>query len=77
MSLESFISEHTSEYILVPNIVRRLTQKFNQVIPVFLWLTREGNTTALEMMDGKQIRLLTAFPRRPKVLSPNGIAMTP
>ncbi len=76
MSLESFISEHTAEYILVPNIVRRLTQKFNQVIPVFLWLTREGNTTALEMMDGKQIRLLTAFPRRPKVLSPNGIAMT-
>jgi len=76
MSLESFISEHSAEYILVPNIVSRLSRKFTQVIPVFLWLTREGNTTALQMMDGKQIRLLTAFPRRPKVLSPNGIAMT-
>jgi hypothetical protein len=75
MPLESFISEHSAEYILVPNIVRRLTPKFPQVIPVFLWLSREGNTTALEMMAGKQMRLLTAFPRRPKILSPDGIAM--
>ncbi len=75
MPLESFISEHSAEYILVPNIVRRLTPKFTQVAPVFLWLSREGNRTALEMMAGKRIRLLTAFPRRPKILSPNSIAM--
>lgn len=77
MGLESFISEHSAEYILVPNIVRRLTRKFTEVIPLFLWLSREGNTTALGMMAGRQIRLLTAFPRRPKLLSgsQDGITM--
>jgi hypothetical protein len=67
--LESFISEHSAEYVLVPDIVRRLTGKFARVMPIFLWLSREGNSTALRMMAGKRVRLLTAFPRRPKVLA--------
>jgi len=77
MPLESFISEHSAEYVLVPNIVTRLTGKFSQVIPLFLWLSREGNATALGMMAARQIRLLTAFPRRPKLLSSSqdGITM--
>jgi len=69
MHPKSFISEHSAEYILVPNIVSRLNQRFTEVIPLFLWLSREGNTTAQKMMAGGQIRLLTAFPRRPKLVS--------
>lgn len=77
MPLHSFISEHSAEYVLVPNIVSRLTGKYGQVTPVFLWLSREGNATALEMMADRRIRLLTVFPRRPKISSrlQDGITM--
>lgn len=63
----SFISEHTAEYALVPDLVRRLSPRFRDVIPMFFWSTREGNATATSSMSGITVRLLTAFPRRPKV----------
>jgi hypothetical protein len=69
MPLKSFISEHTAEYVLVPSLVSQLAGQFQQIIPVFFWLTREGNTTAIELMGDARTQLLTAFPRRPKVSS--------
>ena len=63
----SFISEHTAEYILVPDLLRRLTPHYQHIIPMFFWSTREGNTIAARTMSDVTVRLLTAFPRRPKI----------
>lgn len=67
MKHRSFISEHTAEYILVPDLLRRLVPYFQHIIPMFYWSTREGNTIAGRTMGDVRVRLLAAFPRRPKV----------
>ena len=73
----SFISEHTAEYILVPDLLRRLTPHYPNIIPMFYWSTREGNTIAARSMSDVSVRLLAAFPRRPKVtdIHPDRITM--
>lgn len=63
----SFISEHTAEYILVPDLLRRLTPHYQHIIPMFFWSTREGNTIAARTMRDVTVRLLAVFPRRPKI----------
>ena len=67
MRLTSFMSEHTAEYVLVNDLVRRLTPAFSNLIPIFFWATREGNHFTLESMDCQNLRLVTCFARRPKV----------
>jgi hypothetical protein len=67
MKHTSFMSEHTAEYILVPDLVRRLTPHFRCVIPMFFWSTREGNKVAARGMENTTVRLLSVFPRRPKI----------
>lgn len=37
----SYISEHTAEYYLVPDLINILKEKYNFVSPVFPWVTRE------------------------------------
>jgi hypothetical protein len=73
----SFMSEHTAEYVLVNDLVRRLTPAFPNLVPIFFWATREGNRTAHESMFGQQLRLMTCFARRPKVdhAAPNHLFM--
>jgi hypothetical protein len=61
------MSEHTAEYVLVNDLVHRLTPAFPNIIPIFFWATREGNRFALESMDDQNLRLVTCFARRPKV----------
>jgi hypothetical protein len=34
---------------------------------MFFWSTREGNATARKLMSNMSVRLVTAFPRRPKI----------
>ena len=63
----SFMSEHTAEYVLVNDLVCRLTPAFPNLIPIFFWAKREGNRTALESMHDLNCRLVTCFARRPKV----------
>lgn len=75
MLLSSFISEHTAEYILVPDLVRRLAPDFQEVIPIFFWATREGNSTAAMTMFETSVRILSAFARRPKILAEDRIMM--
>lgn len=67
MYLSSFMSEHTAEYVLVNNIVSRLSPTFPNIIPLFFWMTREGNNTAIASMHGLHLRLVVCFARRPKV----------
>jgi hypothetical protein len=73
----SFISEHTAEYVLVNDIVRRLSPTFQSLIPIFFWATREGNRTAIQSMYDLSFRLVTCFARRPKIeyAAPNHLFM--
>jgi hypothetical protein len=66
-SLSSFLSEHSVEYALVPNLVRQLTATFQDVIPIFFWSTREGNTTAGCSFRDVPVKILSIFARRPKI----------
>lgn len=77
MSPSSFMSEHTAEYVLVNNIVGRLSPTFPNIIPLFFWMTREGNNTAIASMHGLHLRLVVCFARRPKVdwAAPNCLLM--
>lgn len=61
------MSEHTAEYVLVNDLVHRLSPTFPDLLPIFFWATREGNRTAIESMHHLSFRLLTCFARRPKV----------
>src|SRR6266446_6341375 len=63
------MSEHTAEYVLVSDLVHRLSPAFPQVIPMFFWATREGNRTAIQSMSELSFWLLTCFARRPKIES--------
>jgi hypothetical protein len=67
MHVSSFMSEHTAEYVLVNDLVRRLSPTYPNLIPIFFWATREGNRTAIESMQDLNLRLVTCFARRPKV----------
>ena len=65
-NFSSFISEHTSEYILVPRLIYILKQKFEFIIPVFPWITREcGNLSKITHCNDK-FRVVGLYPRRPK-----------
>ena len=61
------MSEHSAEYVLVNDLVTRLTPTFTDIIPIFFWMTREGNTTAIASMQGLNLRLVVCFARRSKV----------
>jgi hypothetical protein len=75
MLLKSFMSEHTAEYVLVTDLVRRLAPQFTEIIPIFFWSTREGNSTAAQTMSEVTVRVLTAFARRPKILTDDRVMM--
>lgn len=66
----SFISEHSAEYILVPDLATVLYKKYSSVVPIYFWATREGGRLAAASMKASQVRLVTAFARRPKTSNP-------
>jgi len=66
----SFISEHTAEYALVGDITQCLMQRFSSVIPVYFWATREGSRVGCEYMQGRPVKIVAAYARRPKVQEP-------
>lgn len=63
---QSFVSEHTVEYILIPRLVNILKQQFESVIPVFPWITREGNSLSKSIHGNDKFKIVSLFPRRPK-----------
>ena len=70
MGPTSFISEHTAEYPLVHSLVGILSRQFSTIIPIYFWATREGSRIAAEGMGRRHVRVVTAYPRRPKVVNP-------
>ena len=65
----SFISEHSLEYIVVPSICEILRANYKRIVPIYYWATREGNTLSSELHDSLRVRILSVFPRRPKIES--------
>ncbi|HXA20281.1 MAG TPA: hypothetical protein VN380_25105 [Thermoanaerobaculia bacterium] len=64
-----FCSEHTTEYVLVPQLRALLESNYAAAIPVFIWFTREG-ARGCSSFDGERlVKLAAVFPRRPKVHS--------
>jgi hypothetical protein len=65
----SFTNEHSAEYLLVPDLVHRLETGFDTIIPDFVWLSRLGQRIAKQSLADGQYRLVTAYARRPKVIT--------
>lgn len=63
----SFISEHTGEYVLIPRLTGILKQKFKVVIPIYPWLTREGNNLSKSLHRQDKFKIVGFYPRRPKI----------
>jgi hypothetical protein len=70
MKATSFMSEHTAEYALVPDLVAQLGDRFPKIVPVYFWATREGGRVGRESISDHAVRVVAAFARRPKVLGP-------
>lgn len=68
----SFLSEHSAEYVLVPNIAKVLSAAYKAAIPLYYWATREGASLAAAEMGEQSVRIVTAFARRPKVYNAEG-----
>ena len=65
----SFICEHTAEYILVPELKKILRNKFNTVVPIYPWASREGSNIAKELHKHDTFKMVGLYPRRPKLIS--------
>lgn len=64
--MTSFFSERTAEYSILPVVVAHLQQRFGAAVPMYYWASREGNTVAREVHDGRHVRMLALYARRPK-----------
>jgi len=70
MKETSFMSEHTAEYALVPDLIDKFSGRFPNITPVYFWGTREGSRVGHESVSGRVSRVVAVFARRPKVLHP-------
>lgn len=70
MSATSFISEHTAEYFLNYTLINLFEKSSYDVIPFYYWKSREGANQSKACGIDKEVRLVTIFPRRPKIEEP-------
>lgn len=63
----SFISEHSLEYMIAPQISAVLKHKFSKVIPIYYWSTREGSSISSKIHTEQKLQIMAVFPRRPKL----------
>jgi hypothetical protein len=64
--MTSFFSERTAEYSILPVVMSYLKRRFGAAVPMYYWASREGNTVARDAHDGRHVRMLALFARRPK-----------
>ena len=73
---QSFMSEHSVEYYIVPEFTRILSTRFATVLPLFYWATREGNSTSrTRNVPRDRLTVCALFPRRPKFVTESVLAM--
>lgn len=63
----SFMSEHSTEFILVRDLINLLQTEFRTITPLYYWATREGGIKSNSCFIQKTIKVLAFYPRRPKV----------
>jgi hypothetical protein len=63
----SYVSEHSLEYIMIPKLQVILSRKYRNVVPIYFWSTREGSALSKDVNNFRNLKLLSAFPRRPKL----------
>ena len=69
----SFLSERSTEYLLIPKIVNILKKEYKTVIPIYPWLTREGSKISKIIHKDDKFLVLGLYPRRPKIDVDNNI----
>ena len=57
----SFISEHTADYILIPSLINILRQEFKVVVPIFPWISREGNRFSRNIHQQDKFKVVAVF----------------
>ena len=67
----SFISEHSSEYILVAKLAAMMERYFERVIPLYFLSTREGSLISCQFNPSQVVKIISVFARRPKTMAPN------
>lgn len=72
--MTSFFSERTAEYSILPVVMSYLKNRFGAAVPMYYWASREGNTVAREVHDGRRVRTLALFTRRPKSVTKGTIS---
>jgi hypothetical protein len=72
--MTSFFSERTAEYSILPVVMSYLKTRFGAAVPMYYWASREGNTVAREVHDGRHVRTLALFARRPKSVTKRTIS---
>ena len=71
--MSSFLSEHTTEFILVPRLNRALNRKNDNVVPIYYWASREGNNLSMNLHKNEKVKIIALFPRRPKLFKKSEI----
>jgi hypothetical protein len=66
--LSSFISEHSVEFVLVPQFAEILSKEYPSIIPIYFWSSREGGKISRNCFAQNLLRIVALFPRRPKIL---------
>lgn len=67
---ESFVCEHSAEFMLTNKLSEIFSREYEKVIPIFFWATREGSSIAIRSMTDSPLRIISIFARRPKISIP-------
>jgi hypothetical protein len=63
----SFLNEHSAEFVIVPAFGAILATEFETVIPLYYWSSREGGLLSQQSLVDRQVLIVALFARRPKV----------
>ena len=63
----SFMNERSLEYVIIPELIKILSASGNSVAPIFYWKSREGGAQSACAHNGKNVRVVALFARRPKI----------
>ncbi len=58
----SYICEHTAEFLLIPKLMEFVKTRYTNVVPIYFWATREGNTLSRNLHSSLNVKILAFFP---------------
>jgi hypothetical protein len=65
----SFLSEHSAEFILVPELIHILSDSYQCIAPFYFWAGREGSLISKGCDTGELMKVVAVYARRPKISS--------